>query len=791
MRISLYLVPLIFLLLSGCAKPPILQNPAYQFEPPTRQLEYLADVEPVLIKRCVVCHSCYNSPCQLKLSSWDGLERGVSKEQVYNGGRLKTMDPSRLFIDAHSAGEWRQKGFSTVKQEGSQDYTDSLMFMILDHKRLAPKVSGEYFSEATDLTCSENKSELNGYLKKHPNRGMPFGFPPLKQEEFNMIAGWLSQGAYGPSPAEQKQLKAIANKDQLMVEKWETFLNKADPKHQMTARYLYEHLFLAHITFDNDTAAFYELVRSTTGPGLDIDIIPTVRPYDDPGTNQFYYRFRKIYSTIVFKTHMVFGMGEKQYKRVQELFIKPQWNKLPHLIGYDKIISANPFETYAQIPERSRYQWLLDNAHYTIMTFIRGPVCKGQVALNVVNDHFWIMFLDPEYDLAVKYPGFLKHQYSNLRMPGEEGSDYKLYKSLLEHPHYKLAIDYYKNRQQFYSMHYPDGLNTSAIWKGDSADDDPLLTVFRHFDSASVHRGVMGGLPKTMWVVDYPLLERIYYSLVAGFDIYGTAGHQLATRLYMDALRIEGESYFVDFMPEDQRKEMMQDWNIGVKFDDLHHTPALTPTGVKFTTKEPKREFVEEVVKTKIAAKGIDFDQNYLPAGVSYPELPTKYEYVSHEDILNGFIAVSAPGVSFFRHVNDHNANLAWVRITDIPDREDLVVSVVIDRWHDNVRALFREDGHLNSEKDRADFLKGFVGSYPNYFYVVNYTDLPDYFEILNNYDNSEDYIKRLEKYGVNRAKGDFWDVYDWFQKEFETFHKSDGGVVDLNRYYYLAREPK
>lgn len=789
MRLLLYVVPLISLLFSGCAKPPVPQNPAYKFDPPSRQLGYLADVEPVLVKRCVVCHSCYNSPCQLKLSSWDGLERGVSKEQIYNGGRLKTMDPSRLLIDAHSADEWRKKGFSTVKQEGSQDYTESLMFMILDHKRLAPEVSGEYFSEATDLTCSENKSELKSYLKKHPNRGMPFGFPPLKQEEFNTIAGWLSQGAYGPSSAEQKELKAIADKDQLMVEKWENFFNSSNPKHQMTARYLYEHLFLAHITFDNDTETFYELVRSTTGPGLDIDIIPTVRPYDDPGTDQFYYRFRKIYSTIVFKTHMVFGMGEDQYKRVHELFIQPQWNKPPHLTGYDKIISANPFETYEQIPERSRYQWLLDNAHYIIMTFIRGPVCKGQVALNVINDHFWLMFLDPEYDLAVKYPGFIKLQYSNLRMPSENGSDYKLYKSIFEHPHYKLAIDYYKHRQKFYSAHYPDGLNTSAIWKGNRSDDDPILTIFRHFDSASVHRGVLGGLPKTMWLVDYPLLERIYYSLVAGFDIYGTAGHQLATRLYMDALRIEGESYFIDFMPEDQRKATMQDWNIGVKYEDLHHTPAQIPTGMKFMTEEPKREFVEDVVKNKIAVKGIDFDQNYLNAGVSYPELPKNY--VSNEDILNGFIAVSAPGISFFRHVTDHNANLAWVRVTHIPDREDLVVSVVIDRWHDNVRVVFREDGRLNPEKDRADFLKGFVGTYPNYFYVVKYSDLPDFFEILNNYDNSGGYIKRLEKYGVNRAEGDFWDVYDWFQNAFDNFHKIDGGIVDLNRYYYLARDTK
>jgi hypothetical protein len=785
MRLLLYAVPLFFMLLSGCAKPPVPQTPAYQFEPPTRELSYLADVEPVLVKRCVVCHSCYNSPCQLKLSSWDGLERGASKEMIYNGGRLKTMDPSRLLIDAHTENEWREKGFVSVKQQQSQEYTDSLMYMILDHKRIAPKVSGEYYSEATDLTCSENKSELQDYLKKHPNRGMPFGFPPLTQQEFNTMAGWLSQGAHGPSSEEQATLKAVVTKDQSMVDKWETFLNNPDAKNKMTARYLYDHLFLAHITFDTGTDTFYELVRSTTAPGQEIDIIPTVRPYDAPGVEQFYYRFRKIYSTIVYKTHMVFSMGEPQYNRVRELFIKPEWSTTPHVVGYDKIESANPFITYEQIPPSARYKWLLDNAHYTIMTFIRGPVCKGQIALNVVNDHFWIMFMDPEYDLSVKHPGFIKLHQQNLRMPGEMGSDYKLYQTLLKNNHYQYAVDFYKDRQQFYSAIYPKGIHPGMVWKGNKADDDPLLTVFRHFDSASVHRGVLGGLPKTMWLVDYPLLERIYYSLVAGFDIYGTAGHQLGTRLYMDALRIEGESYFLDMMPEESRKEMMLDWNLGIKEKNLHYTPAQIPAGMNFVTQEPKRELIEEVVKNQMKVVGIDFDQNYLSADATYPELPKKFQ--NDKDIMDGFIAVSAPGVSFFRHVADHNANLAWVRITDIEGRDDIVISVVVDRWHDNVRVLLREGENLNPEKDRADFLKGFVGSYPNYFFIVKEADLPDFFDILHNYDNTNEYITRLEKYGVNRAEDNFWDVYDWFQNEFNIYHAGDGGLMDLNRYYYYA----
>jgi len=30
---------------------------------------YLNDVQPLLNQRCVVCHGCYDAPCQLKLTS--------------------------------------------------------------------------------------------------------------------------------------------------------------------------------------------------------------------------------------------------------------------------------------------------------------------------------------------------------------------------------------------------------------------------------------------------------------------------------------------------------------------------------------------------------------------------------------------------------------------------------------------------------------------------------------------------------------------------------------------------
>ncbi len=57
-----------------------------------------------------------------------------------------------------------------------------------------------------------------------------------------------------------------------------------------------------------------------------------------------------------------------------------------------------------------------------------------------------------------------------------------------------------------------------------------------------------------MWVIDFPLLERLYYSLVAGFDVYGNTQHKILVRKYMDRLRIEGESNFLEYLPKDKRK---------------------------------------------------------------------------------------------------------------------------------------------------------------------------------------------------------------------------------------------
>jgi hypothetical protein len=108
-------------------------------------------------------------------------------------------------------------------------------------------------------------------------------------------------------------------------------------------------------------------------------------------------------------------------------------------------------------------------------------------------------------------------------------------------------------------------------------------------------------MPKTGWVIDYPLFERIHYLLVTGFNVYGNVGHQLETRLYMDFLGMEGESNFLSFLPKENRKELWNDWYMNARksvtnyFDEHFHGLELK-TEVIYHTDDPKTEFFHKLI---------------------------------------------------------------------------------------------------------------------------------------------------------------------------------------------------
>ncbi len=81
---------------------------------PEAGMSYRRDVQPIVERRCVVCHACYDGPCQLKLTAWEGIARGTSKVPVYDAARLSEAPTTRLFLDAQLPSQWWERGFSPV-----------------------------------------------------------------------------------------------------------------------------------------------------------------------------------------------------------------------------------------------------------------------------------------------------------------------------------------------------------------------------------------------------------------------------------------------------------------------------------------------------------------------------------------------------------------------------------------------------------------------------------------------------------------------------------------------------
>ena len=92
--------------------------------------------------------------------------------------------------------------------------------------------------------------------------------------------------------------------------------------------------------------------------------------------------------------------------RYRELFLDPDY-EVAELPSYEPRIASNPFRVFDPIPINSRYRFLLDEARFFIEGFIKGPICRGLVALNVIDDQFWVFFFNPDQPILTERPEFL------------------------------------------------------------------------------------------------------------------------------------------------------------------------------------------------------------------------------------------------------------------------------------------------------------------------------------------------------------------------------------------------
>jgi len=297
-------IAVLSLLALSCMQPAaVIDKPIERTVSPTQTYSYSRDIKPVLERKCIACHGCYDAPCQLKLTSAQGLLRGATGKPVYDSARLSDMEPTRLFVDAETTAEWRGKDFFPVLNEQGgpleNNLEASLLYNMIRLGREQPLPPHSAVPEHIELGLRRKNEcplpgEFDRYAQKKPLQGMPLAITGLSDSEYGTLRQWIREGAVideQPSPPIQKEQRQIGH--------WEAFFNRTALKNQLVSRYLYEHLFPAHVYFEGlNTGSFFQLVRSSTASGKPIRIIPTLRPNDDPG-QPFYYRLKKIDSTIV------------------------------------------------------------------------------------------------------------------------------------------------------------------------------------------------------------------------------------------------------------------------------------------------------------------------------------------------------------------------------------------------------------------------------------------------------------------------------------------------------------
>lgn len=769
----------LFLIMSGSISDsnPI---PASVLPAPVKQrVSYTKEIQPILESKCLACHSCFDAPCQLKLENTEGLLRGAIHEEIYDGVRTEAMSPTRLGIDELTIDGWRERGFfSVLHAENEQSLPLMLSMLRLAKQHPFPPNSKLPDSIELGITHKNHCVSSDGfpdYARENPLKGMPFATTGLSDREYALMAGWLEQGAMVP-----KETIILTEGEKQAIGAWESLFNREDKRGRLVARWLFEHLFLAYLYFPDQEGElrFFELLRSSTPPGKAINPIATVSPNDDPG-GPFFYRLRPVIGSIVHKRRITYPLDRAKQQRIDELFFSEYW-PVGELPGYSYTERANPFVTFAAIPAYARYQFMLDEAEYFVRTFIHGPVCRGQIATDVIRDHFWTLFQAPESDLYVTDEAYREEVTPMLGLPGQNDDLLKAGDNWMRY--LGRRNDYLAKRQKQYVLRQPSGASLTHIWDGDGQNQNALLTIFRHHNSASVVKGLVGDIPQTIWWIDYPLLERTYYELVVNFDVFGNVAHQLLTRLYFDLIRNGSEHNFLRLIPAGHRKTLLDDWyqdlgklKFGIVYQDIDDE---SPAAERFITEKPKQELMSRILDRfhLINAMALDPLNRCQEKNCSRVDRPL---WIQQSDQALASIA-ARPATEIIGIIQ--LPEVTFIRVTH-EEEGRTVYTVLRNRAHSNVAFMLGEELRYQPKKDNLTVYPGITGSYPNFIFDVPVTQMENFVSMLRVAGKPEDFEQIVKTWGIRRTHPQFWEILH----DITAWQKSEqplkAGVFDINRY--------
>jgi len=746
-------------------------------------------VQPIFNRRCIACHGCLGSPCNVKLDSFRGVDRGGFDKNPY---ATHLGDYPRTDMDAaHSISAWRERGFYAILSDSGspQRNLDSSLLLALVDAGMRHNVA-QFSRAALDglrpvryvATCAPTPEALAAQLKAHPALGMPFGLPAISKQDFSTLRDWVAAGSPGPTEVQQEQAQAVSSPEAIAA--WERFFNAPDKRTRLVSRFIFEHVFLATIVLEDSPNDQFRLVRSSTPPMRVVDdgrggrrieyppvrVIGTGLPYDDPysyaGVDRFWYRLEKLTAAPVQKNHFLWRLRPDDIAHLRELFRLDDGSSWEGSADLDPPWGiGNPFRVFAAIPAEARYRFLLENADVVVGGITYGPVCNGQTATYAVKDQFWVFFLDPAHDPSVQDPQL-----------GLETWEVFMDRSAFGNAEYLDA------HAAAIARLSPAGWSLDAIWDGDGNNRNAWLTVLRHETNVSVLQGAQGGIPRTFWLIGYSGLERMYYDTVAGFAYWEGDAEKLETLLFFNFLRQEFEDNFLLLLPPQQREPIRDQWTQGIGAIGLIVVPFAgkdQPTKVRTGGVDPLLDLVGQI------------SAHLGPKISGLPDLlnPRVKPHVKLDAPMKGFddwdVAISTQtavrGLSFVPYL----PSVIVLRLKH-GDRHR-VYSLIANRAYKSQFTLVFQNGQALPEEDTMSVYPTLVNGFPNLFVDLDLADAPRFLANLRAVQSEDDWQQFAARYGILRNSEHFWPYYDWLA-DWNVSNRGDvAGWLDLT--YYDTRE--
>lgn len=711
----------------------------------------------------------------IPLTSARGVARGAMKFDPYVP-RLRPVESTILWSSPKSVEEWREMGFFSVTEGGE----NSIMAKMLRLGHENPVVPNERFPAAIAVDSLSRRNampdaaEIDGYVQGRPLEGMPLAVTGLSDEEYGTLMAWLKQGApldvVEPRPTEAALAK---------LAEWEDYLNGADNRSRLIARYIFEHENMFSIRFD-DSGTFYQLIRSSTPPG-ETPVQVAVRVPNDPVDGDFYYRLRPIDRARCAKLHQLLldASGDK-LDRYKAIFSETEWD-VQTLPSYSVAERWDPLNVFAPIPAKARWKYLLEDIWLHRATIIWGPSCRGQLTVGAVQDQEWDFFENPETSLYVNDAEY-RAELAPYLAPSAPPEDIVSYLSWLR--------DFAEKRSEILKRAVErragaDGhlARLTDIWTGDKPGDTPVITIFRNDDNAFVSaRGfAVGDFPKTSWVLDLPVLELMLYNgAVINFDLFDEIGPWLAIREGFGLLRRTAEANFLRFLPADSRQEIYNSWYGGRLTDlrrgwELDFGPDSTvPAAITFKTENPKTEFQEMLLAHVRFSETADPINRSTPGDT--PDSVTK--------ALRAIVDASKQQ-PVWRKFKTLLPEATFLRI-DAPGKEPMVYTMSHNRDFLTKGAALSLLQDEDPSKATLTIYPGIQTAYPNFAFRVEEAEIGDFATALIAAETPEDLTAVVERWGVRRSSPDFWRVMQSFTDYIARTDRLRAATFDINRYKNL-----